>query len=241
MNMTELQTFIFKFHQLWEAGVTAHLNLDTHAGQAWVGLRVQLGQAPGPGHEQPRNFPQPRTHRSPSYYRRQERRKAAKAADDAVEATVQATDAEVSAEKADCGAYHEKITTETSEIELIRNSEKNENLAVQAEEHFCEICDFKTNWKNGLNIHMSRKHGKIEQVDGNYDDESDEEYISSKNYWKSGQISTVYQTFLDVNKIIEDSDLSEREKHIEKQKVLEARREAFGESLYKYYPPWSTS
>ena len=37
-----------------------------------------------------------------------------------------------------------------------------------------------------------------------------------------------------------DRDLSEREKHIEKQKVLEARREAFGEILYKYYPPWST-
>ena len=81
---------------------------------------------------------------------------------------------------------------------------------------------------------------KVRKKYGHYDVESDEEYISSKNYWKSGQISQVYQTFLDVNKIIDDSDLSEREKHIEKQKVLEARREAFGESLYKYYPPWST-
>ena len=104
MNMTELQTFIFKFHQLWEAGVTAHLNLDTHAGQAWVGLRVQLGQAPGPGHEQrPRNFAQPRTRRSPSYYRRQERRKAAKAAETtAVEATAKTTDSEISTKKAEC-------------------------------------------------------------------------------------------------------------------------------------------
>ena len=45
MHGTEVYSFISKFHQLWKAGVTAHLNLDTHAGQAWVGLRVQLGQA----------------------------------------------------------------------------------------------------------------------------------------------------------------------------------------------------
>ena len=31
------------------AGETAHLDLDTHAGEAWVGLRVQLG---GPVHHQ---------------------------------------------------------------------------------------------------------------------------------------------------------------------------------------------
>ena len=76
MNKKELQSFIFKFHQLWEAGLTAHLDLDTHAGQAWVGLRVQLGQAHGgPVHQR-----QPSSHRSPAYHRRQERRKAAKAA-----------------------------------------------------------------------------------------------------------------------------------------------------------------
>ena len=28
---------------LWAAGETAHLDLDTHAGKAWVGIRVQLG------------------------------------------------------------------------------------------------------------------------------------------------------------------------------------------------------
>ena len=48
---TELDTFVRKFHQLWNNGVTAHLDLDTHAGNAWVGLRVQLGQVPGPPHK----------------------------------------------------------------------------------------------------------------------------------------------------------------------------------------------
>ena len=50
MFVTELDTFVLKFHQLWNAGYNAHLDLDTHAGYAWVGLRVQLGQAPGPLH-----------------------------------------------------------------------------------------------------------------------------------------------------------------------------------------------
>ena len=71
MYVTELDRFIKKFQQLWKAGLTAHLDLDTHAGKAWVGIRAQLGDAPGPAHQQV----QP--HRSPSYLRRQERRRQA--------------------------------------------------------------------------------------------------------------------------------------------------------------------
>ena len=90
----KLHYFINMFHQLWKAGDTAHLDLDTHAGQAWIGLRTPLGHF-----GQPRKYPPPNcqyppqtptncqyppltpTHRSPSYYRRQERRKSAKVAD----------------------------------------------------------------------------------------------------------------------------------------------------------------
>ena len=58
--MTELQSFICLFHQAWKAGVTAHLDLEIHAGQAWVGLRAPLGQPgqlcqyppPSPTHRQ---------------------------------------------------------------------------------------------------------------------------------------------------------------------------------------------
>ena len=52
MFVTELDTFVLKFHQLWKAGHTAHLDLDTCAGKTWVGLRVQLGEVPGPPHHQ---------------------------------------------------------------------------------------------------------------------------------------------------------------------------------------------
>ena len=61
MKMSELQNFVNKFHQLRQAGFTAHLDRDAHAGQAWVCLHL---------------MPEPK-HRSPSYLKRQERRKAA--------------------------------------------------------------------------------------------------------------------------------------------------------------------
>ena len=48
MNSLELYSFVQKFKQLWHSGVNAHLDAHTRAGQAWVSLHVQLGQAPGP-------------------------------------------------------------------------------------------------------------------------------------------------------------------------------------------------
>ena len=45
MDAKELDSFVLKFKQLWRSGQSAHLDIDTCAGQAWVGLRVRLGQA----------------------------------------------------------------------------------------------------------------------------------------------------------------------------------------------------
>ena len=53
--------------------------------------------------------------------------------------------------------------------------------AEKAKEEFsCDICDFTSNWANGLNIHMTRKHDKVEQLDGCVDVEEDDKYLSSK-------------------------------------------------------------
>ena len=51
MEETELNKFILKFKVLWKSGLDAHLDLDCHAGQAWVGLRLRLG---GVGQQSPR-------------------------------------------------------------------------------------------------------------------------------------------------------------------------------------------
>ena len=49
----ELSSFINKFRQIYHAGLDAHIAVDAHAGEAWVHLRVRLGQAPGPLYEAP--------------------------------------------------------------------------------------------------------------------------------------------------------------------------------------------
>ena len=94
--MIKLHSFINTFHQLWKAGETAHLDLNTHAGQAWIGIRTPLGYY-GQTHQHNHNIPQTHhthtqkpphttqtpthkqhhthTKRSPSYFRRLQRRK----------------------------------------------------------------------------------------------------------------------------------------------------------------------
>ena len=89
MCVTELDTFVQKFHQLWKAGHIAHLDVDTYAGKAWVGLRVQLGHVPGPPHHQFRPPPFSQVHKrkdTPSRQRRRARRTAARQVNIAEEA-----------------------------------------------------------------------------------------------------------------------------------------------------------
>ena len=94
----ELNNFVVKFHQLWQAGFNAHLNVDSHAGHAWCGLRVDLGPAPGPQQHEVR--PGGRRH-APSYRRRLDARAAARAAKEAEEASAAETAEEaVKAKKA---------------------------------------------------------------------------------------------------------------------------------------------
>ena len=95
------------FHQLWKAGDTAHLNLNTYAGQAWVGIRTPLGH---PGQPQQYQHQTPNYHqysqpspnqRSPSYFCRKQRRQAAKAAEETT-----TNQEETTAEEADHAEKH---------------------------------------------------------------------------------------------------------------------------------------
>jgi hypothetical protein len=59
MFPTELDSFLLKFHQLQSAGHSAHLDLETHSGNAWVGQCVQLGHITlHPHHQFHPPFPQ---------------------------------------------------------------------------------------------------------------------------------------------------------------------------------------
>ena len=72
MYYAELDSFVHKFKHLWHSGVNAHLDVHTHAGQAWVSLHAHLGQAPNPSHQQV--HPSHGRKDSPSRQRRRARR-----------------------------------------------------------------------------------------------------------------------------------------------------------------------
>ena len=93
---------------------------------------------------------------------------------------------------------------------------------------------------------MSRKHANIEQLDGSSymredsENEVDEKYSRTVHYWKEGRLGSGYQTFLDALEVIDSCEMSETEKEVEKEKVLEARKQEFG-SNFKFFPPWNSN
>ena len=102
------------------SGFDAHLELDLHAGQAWVSLRVHLGHAPGPL-QPPYHIPHPpnSTRNGPSRQHRRART-AASRAEQLVENEQVEKASEVEAEQAtfpnssatavNAGACSEKVT-----------------------------------------------------------------------------------------------------------------------------------
>ena len=91
---------------------------------------------------------------------------------------------------------------------------------------------------------MARKHSTIDQTEGNIslaiNDEidDDEKYSGTKHYWTTGKLTTIYQSYLDAKDIIENSNLENTIKVKEKEKVLEARKFAFGDD-FRHFPPWN--
>ena len=230
---TELDIFIGKFKQIWKSGQSAHLHIETNDGQAWVGLRVHLGQAPGPLHQGPHQQVRRRTRDGPSCQRRRAKRAAEREAGKATN-----TEEVSEGERTFCEDVEAVEASNAFAAEKVEEM----NLAEQVKEIFpCDICDFCSNWENGLAIHMPRKHAKIDQLDGSSSikEESDENdvYAATIRYWKEGILGTVFQSFLDATKVIEESDLSDKFKDVEKAKVLEARKQAFG-SDFVHFPPW---
>ena len=248
-----MDNFVKKFHQLWKAGVTAHLDLDAHAGRAWVGLRVQLGEVPAGQVHRP-----PHRHRGPAYQRRQEKRKAARDADEneeragqVISPTVEVSDPPPSDVDAD---ENEELVGQVipptvevsdpppSDVDADDASKDQEGAAAEQADFLCHICDFRSTWTNGLSVHMTRKHANIEQLDGSTsvseDLEEDVKYFRTKSYLKEGRLGTSYQGFLDANDIVEKSDLSDKSKNTEKAKILDARKCGIG-SNFKHSPSWS--
>ena len=73
MAVEEIDKFVLKFKSLWKSGLTAHLDLDAHAGEAWVGLRLRVG-----GVSASYTFYPSRSRTSPSREQRREKRATAR-------------------------------------------------------------------------------------------------------------------------------------------------------------------
>ena len=239
MAFNEIDSFIVKFKNLWHAGLKASLSIEAEQGQAHVTLKAGLGHIPPPFH--PHDGQVHRQYRGPSYQRRQEKRQAARSA--AAVITSLEADQELPVQQVPDSKDSEKDDLAAEKApEALAESIKNLVEAEKVSESYeCQLCDFKSNWQTGLNIHITKKHGIIEQLDGNaveIDELCVEKYEETKHYWERGWLGTGYQTFIDATKIIEGSELSEEVKRYEMDKLLEARKTAIGPS-FRFYPPWN--
>ena len=72
------------------------------------------------------------------------------------------------------GVEKETHTEDDNKIETSQESTVEASANNINDQSFkCELCDFESNRKNGLLIHMSHRHKTIEQLDGADDDEED--------------------------------------------------------------------
>ena len=145
MFITELDTFVRKFHQLWNDGFTAHLDLDTQAGNAWVGLRLNLGQVPGPVHGEAPPSPNQHFRDQTSKQRRRARREAArlKRAEEAAAEDVGEEKNVVDTEQVLSVAMHAKpIIQEKKEATTADEAEQATYQAVSVADEVCPDNEF---------------------------------------------------------------------------------------------------
>ena len=108
----EIDTFVSKFRNLWQAGRKASLTLESDAGKAWVSLYLDLGALPL-SLDQPQHQQSSRRN-GPSQRRRRERRAVAR------QVVVVAEKAVDSAEKADDNSI-EKMSADAEKAEAATN------------------------------------------------------------------------------------------------------------------------
>ena len=126
---------------------------------------------------------------------------------------MRSSDSQVSEQKSsdDIPAVEASIQPTDTVENVAESSTPTPNLAEQANlELSCDLCDFKSKWKNGVKIHKTRIHRNMEQLDGSNDlkeEEEDFKYLATCRYWEEGEIGTGFQTYLDAVDIIGESDI----------------------------------
>ena len=78
MAQTEIDSFVKKFKSLWNSGFNATLNLESKLGEVEIALNCKVGRVSPPPSVPPTFFSSSPRNRSPSYFRRQARRRASR-------------------------------------------------------------------------------------------------------------------------------------------------------------------
>ena len=248
MDCKELDSFVTKIKSLWHAGKKACLQVETENGQAFICLKAELGYVTPPPRINSSAGSSPyQTNsyrkRGPSYHRRQERRRLERKSDVASE---EATGTE--AEQAFVTPAKKEINTnvdvadqaatvvevaETSGLDNMNYDKIVSENCVEVEDRFkCGICNFIGARRIGLQIHMKKVHEVGDQT-------LDEKYENPERFWRTGQLGTTYQDFLDANNLVDECEASQDVKIAEKELILKARKSAFGTD-FMYFPPWNT-
>ena len=143
MALMEIDSFLTKFKNLWHAGYKASFNLESEKRHATVTLKAELGFAPPP-HPYHHHVQLPK-HRGPAYQRRQERRKQA-ASTCSVAVPTQSEKENISTGK----KVEHEIAEEATESVQNELEKATDEPILECKNFQCVLCDFKSNWQNGL-------------------------------------------------------------------------------------------
>ena len=194
---SEIESFFMKFKTLLYSGFHATLTMESNMGEAFVCLKAGLGSVNVPSSSESKVQPyQKSKHRSPSYRRRQERRR--KSFEASRETTGDAKSSASDVIDSDDATIKNETGDDFSVVE--------ENQHIAGGEYACNSCDFKSKWENGLLIHKSSAHDKKATL------KSAEEQLVfdlTQRYRKTGILEKSRQFYINALIDVEQSNVSD--------------------------------
>ena len=215
----ELESFFTKFKSLLDNGYNATLTLESVRGEAFVFLKAGLGPIINPIASNGQNVQpgkgsmyQSQRHRSPSYRRRQERRRQLFQNRTSVKAEeVNPTDVQ--------NSLVQKESEETNTV--VHGTEEASILVEPPVEFKCDLCDFKSTWANGLALHTSSMHKITEEKL-----KSDADVVDmTQQYWSTGVLECNLQVYINALMDVEKANLDNDLKEVEEQKLENIQKE----------------
>ena len=242
----EIDSFVTKFKQLMSNGFKASLTLESEDGDVSVVMKAGLGCVKPLSLRPPQTYAESvkKFNRSPSYFRRQERRHQARESSlvnsngikDVVDIVTTASNESVAVEASSLELSAGKAAEKVSGNVLA--AEKATESSVKADHSLsCQTCGISFKEKTSVKVHEDKYHGIPHSANNNGDIFTDSERDTTLHYWKTGHMIDVYQTYLDVIDDITNSNLSKEDKCREEEKALEGRKKSLG-SNYMKFPPW---